>query len=800
MSTYFSHTDRTLQQHLFGLKEVIDQVLPQKYQKYWSKEDLERILNTLIAYHDIAKASPYFQYRIAKAIEEKNPPYFKTHREELEKWLNHEAVKGLSEGRIRELSRHTLFGATVCQHLFVNDELQIDQLILYEAIRRHHGDLVNFTSSLFTKAFLDDEENENFHIQFQSIDFSSYQEVVKGLICFSEPEFDALNKRHGRQRRINKLIEATAKQKTVSHYLKMQFLYSLLLSADKGDVMLSEKGRVLNRFEIPAEIIDRFKQTLPSGKEIDKTREDAYQTVVGNLEKHIEKNLFSITLPTGLGKTFTAYKVALRLKEAHTNHRIIYCLPFTSIIDQNGQLLKKILSETDQSENLATLHHYLSAPQERMKDNNEDMMTYQESEYLTEGWENEIIITTFVQLFESLFTSRNRALRKFHNLVNSIIILDEIQNVPPKFIEVIESVFEEMAAKFNTKFLFVTATQPMILPKKVIPLEVSEEKPAGYYFEGLDRITLDQSLLQKGELNDEQLYEVIQKYATDHPHKSILIIVNTKAFSQSLFEHLDEAISHECLYLSAALIPYHRKNVIDRVRKADKPICLVSTQVVEAGVDIDFDIVYREFAPMDSINQAAGRCNRNGIKGKGAVKIFKYKRKRPLKIYDPVLMNITIDVLKSHDKIITESQFFEINKDYFQQVKEKIQDYNDSSMDLLEQIYGLQFEEIKKSFKLIDKTWKEYDFFITINEEAGEIWQRYLKCIDLENPFLRKAELKKVKPNLLNYVVSIPDYAIEVTDEEKEQAIIMRENWTDFYNADIGFKKKVVDQNQSIFH
>lgn len=790
MPVYFSHTDRTLQEHLFGLKKVIDQVLPQKSQQYWQPKELKQILYLLITYHDIAKATPYFQYRIARAIEQENPKYFKEHHEELEKWLEHEAVKGLSEGEIRKHSRHTLFGATVSQQQFVNEELQLDQLILYEIIRRHHGDLMNFNSLLFTQAFLDDEENEDFHKQFQSIDYSVYTKMTSGIGIFHQPDIDALKKRHGRQRKINRLIEETTSQKTVSHYLKMQFLYSLLLSADKGDVMLSEKERVLSRFDIPADIIDRFKRTIPSGKEIDKTRENAYQTVLKNLEDNLKQNFFSITLPTGLGKTFTAYKAALRLKEENPNHRIIYCLPFTSIIDQNGQLLKTILKETNQSDNLVTLHHYLSAPQEAMKDRSEELMTYQEGEYLTEGWENEIIITTFVQLFESLFTNRNRALRKFHNLANSIIILDEIQNIPPKFIEVIEAVFEEMAENFNTKFLFVTATQPMILPYKVTALEVNEDKPPGFYFKGLNRISLDQSLLKKGEMSDKQIYKEIENCAADNPDKSILVIVNTKAFSQSMFEHLNNTITHECLYLSASLIPFHRKEVIDAVKKSDEPICLVSTQVVEAGVDIDFDIVYREFAPMDSINQAAGRCNRNGIKGKGVVKIFRYKRKYPLKIYDSVLINITTNVLNAHDTLISEPKFFEINADYFKQVKEKIQDHNDSSLKLLEHIHGLQFEKIKEEFKLINKNWKEYDFFIPLNEVAMEIWQQYLNCFEIEHPFKRKSELKKIKPQLLNYVVSIPDYAIDISEAEKDKQLIFRSNWSDFYDTIRGYGTK----------
>lgn len=352
-----------------------------------------------------------------------------------------------------------------------------------------------------------------------------------------------------------------------------------------------------------------------------------------------------------------------------------------------------------------------------------------------------------------------------------------------------------MAEKFNTIFLFVTATQPVILPDKIIQLEVNKNKPSGYFFKGLNRINIDQHLLKSGELNDEQLFEELENCASVNPNKSILAIVNTKVLSQSLYEHLNKTIAHKCLYLSAALIPYHRRKVIDAVKNADKPMCLISTQVVEAGVDIDFDIVYREFAPMDSINQSAGRCNRNGVKGKGIVKIFKYKRKGLLKTYDPILMNITKNVLENQENVIPESRLFEINLEYFKQVKQKIQDDNDNSIKLLEHIYSLQFEKIKDNFKLIEKKWKEYNFFIPVNEEAEEVWQCYLNCLEIEKPFERKAALKKVKSNLLDYVVSIPDYIIDIDDSELELSIIKRKIWSDFYSNKIGYYKT---QNSSL--
>ncbi|MBK8562487.1 MAG: DEAD/DEAH box helicase family protein [Saprospiraceae bacterium] len=163
---------------------------------------------------------------------------------------------------------------------------------------------------------------------------------------------------------------------------------------------------------------------------------------------------FSITLPTGFGKTFCAYNAAflLQKKFATANDgsvpRIIYALPFTSVIDQNDD--------------------YLSLPN---KHYDEQELQNDEPEYLAEGWEQEVVVTTFVQLLEGIFTNRNRSLRKFHNMTNAVILLDEVQNVPAKYFEAIELVFKAMAEYFNTKFIFITATQPFLFANEKEVLE-----------------------------------------------------------------------------------------------------------------------------------------------------------------------------------------------------------------------------------------------------------------------------------------------------------------------------------------
>src|SRR5690625_4718231 len=415
---------------------------------------------------------------------------------------------------------------------------------------------------------------------------------------------------------------------------------------------------------------------------INDLREEAYQTAVSRVVSLGEQNFYSITLPTGLGKTFTAYKTALQIKELYApDFRIVYCLPFTSIIDQNASVFNDILESASIDKGNIGVHHHLSIPDISKEDDIEEGF-YPNWEYITEGWQSEITITTFVQLWESLFANHNRQLRKFHNLANSIIILDEVQSINPKLFPAFEFVMKAMAKYFNTKFLFVTATQPILLEDKVQELCFKNE--IDYFFSQMNRTLLDTSLLQNEELmNEEELSEIVLA-DYEESGKSILVICNTIGFSQKLRELLSNSLEEsELFYLSASIIPYSREQTLEAVREKldnNEPMILVSTQVVEAGVDIDFDTVYRDFAPLSSINQAAGRCNRNA--GKGVSKVILFKSGKD-KIYDPTQLDITKNVLDSFPTEIPENQFYKLNQNYFRVVKKKIQEGSDISNDLI---------------------------------------------------------------------------------------------------------------------
>lgn len=774
-----SHDDRTLKEHLNGLKEVILTLLKEKTQSFYKPDEFQKIVLALISYHDLAKASTYFQLYLANSLVRQKTGHRDYSNEDLQDYINKHKHKYVILKENFNLKEHSHFGSWM-SHAFIDEENRygLDAFLFAEIIKRHHGYLHDFTLSNINPENKIDELIEI----GKNINFNEYKLLCDELeLPFKFIPIDNILKSFKGYR--FKSIENSLLNKSDSlFYFRTLFLYSLLLSADKGDVMLKDKQ--LYRQKIGSSCIDKYKKEIAkSTYSINNIREEAYNITLNQLEKAGDKNFYSVTLPTGLGKTFTAYKVALTIKERFCpEFRIIYCLPFTSIIEQNAIIFKKILMNYSLDDVSINVHHHLSAPKYSEEDS-----SYSEWEYFTEGWQNEITITTFVQFWDSIFAYHNKEIRKFHNLVNSIIILDEIQSIAPSLISALEFMMKNLARFFNTKFILVTATQPFILREKIIELAYKESED--YFFRSLNRTTINQSLLKKGLMNEEVLASIIEEQYRE-TNGSILIICNTIRYSQNLYELLSNLVTDTSVYyLSAAIIPHTREEIINNIKVKlanHKPTILVSTQVVEAGVDIDFDIVYRDFAPLSSINQGAGRCNRNGLNTTSTVYLFKSGKD---KIYDPTILDITSIVLKYYKDEIPENEYFQLNQKYFTLVKSKIQEDSNISNSLIESVHRLRFEDVghNKNYRLIKEEYKSNNFFIPMNDNAEKLWNKYLELLDIEEHFLRKREIKIFLPKLLQYVIKIPEYVYK--PDQNEKAIIRDENWKDFYDKKLGYKK-----------
>lgn len=791
---WISHDDRILKEHLAGLKQVVDFILREKTQIFFSNHELRNKVYSLISYHDLAKASIFFQLYLANAliVKEKRHKYFDSN--ELKQFINLNKEKFNQWIDNPTLKSHALLGAWIVLVLCEEEtKWELDSLLLHKIIKRHHGYLHDFSVGGFNPA--DDKENL---IEIAStINFDVYKKLCYELdLPFERIDIEELLNSFP-IRKIGRIEEFLKTNKEASFYFKTLFLYSILLSADKGDVMLKDKS--FERIPISSNVVDNFKsKLLKTNFSLNALREEAYIIASKKVKEFGNDNFFSITLPTGLGKTFTAYKVALEIKELfNPDFRLVYCLPFTSIIDQNASIFKNILMHADIATENIGIHHHLSIPEIKQ---NEDDSTYPEWEYFTEGWQNEITITTFVQLWESIFACHNKQIRKFHNLANSIIILDEIQSINPALFPALEFVIENMARCFNTKFILVTATQPIILSSKIRELCFKDKDD--YFFSKMNRTVLNTQLLKNKKITETELSEIILKdYRSEQ--KSILVICNTIRFSQNLFNLIAKELDHEDIYyLSAALIPYSRERLIENNIKIklseNRPIILISTQVVEAGVDIDFDTVYRDFAPLSSISQAAGRCNRNSSKGISPVFLFRSGKE---KIYDPTQLDITRKILEGFGVDIYERQFYELNQKYFAAIKSKIQDNSDASQHLIKSILSLKFEDVgtNKNYRLIVEEYKSYNFFIPISKQAEILWNKYRAVMSIVEHFERKREIKLLTPKLMKYIVRIPHYAYQPKHDDADKAIIYDTDWKDFYSEKFGYKNPKNEFKLEIF-
>jgi CRISPR-associated endonuclease/helicase Cas3 len=324
--------------------------------------------------------------------------------------------------------------------------------------------------------------------------------------------------------------------------------------------------------------------------------------------------MYKLAAPTGSGKTIAAGGFALEHARTNGLRRVVVAVPFISITDQNAQVYRDLL---DEPERAVVLEHHSSVsldepdPRQRWW------------KLAAENWDAPFVVTTTVQLFQSLFDHRPAAMRKLHRLARSVIVLDEVQALPDRLLLPILSALRTLTEQFGATVLLASATQPSywsLEPFKGLPVRdvIADPQPLYARFR---RVTY------RWWLEPEPM--LAQVAAEAAPNRQVLIISNTTADSAALHRHLAEQRPLSLgplLHLSTRMTAGHRAEVLEeiRARLADKkPVAVVSTQLIEAGVDVDFPVVYRAWAPADSLQQAAGRANRNGRLRQGMVVVFR---------------------------------------------------------------------------------------------------------------------------------------------------------------------------------
>ena len=336
--------------------------------------------------------------------------------------------------------------------------------------------------------------------------------------------------------------------------------------------------------------------------------------------------LFALTVPTGGGKTLSSLAFALDHARMHGLERVIVAIPFTSIIEQNAAVYRRALGDLGRH----VLEHHSNLDRADDKEG-------ERARLAAENWDAPLVVTTNVQLLESLYASRPGRCRKLHRIANSVIVLDEAQALPANLLRPTLAALNELVTNYGCSIVLCTATQPALdkrdefqigLPQ---PREIIPPAQRGQLFDALKRVEIE----RPGVIDDASLIDQLAG------EQQVLCIVNTRGHAADLFEALTERLGESavmtrhgveqprvgtCLHLSANMCPRHRSAMLRLIRRRlanGEPCRVVSTQLVEAGVDVDFPVVYRTMAGLDAIAQAAGRCNREGRRAQpGRVVVF----------------------------------------------------------------------------------------------------------------------------------------------------------------------------------
>jgi len=769
---------KLLKQHLFGVAKLT-QYNFSKNNFSISDSVLKKFISDIAMFHDFGKYTINFQTYLRNG------------------------------GAKSELNSHSSFGAYLLFNYYL-EENPLLAIIGYYIIKSHHSDLLNFknddiylSSNLNSLKKYFEYKKKSIITHIKQIESEFFIDDLIPLLKFPDLiVIDELRKN---------LFDNSP---SIENYYLINYLFSLLIEADKLDASNTEQ---YTRIEIDKESVStHIKSKKRDDNFINKIRSEIRNEVKTKLTKDylLSNNIFTLTAPTGSGKTFLNLEFALQLRDVLKNEtgnlpQIIYSLPFISIIEQTEQVIKEVLGN-----NAKILAHYQFSDTFDPDYADNENITYSNRIQILETWQSDIIITSFVQLLQTLIGNRNKFLKKFHHLANSIIILDEVQALKAEYLPLIGAALYYLTKFLNCKIIFSTATRPFIFELadkyllgnhneiKFTELLNDHEK----YFNKFNRTKLIP--LIKSELKVEEFLDFFKsKY---DPSKSCLVVCNTVNNSILIHNFLEKEFGENNLfYLSTNIIPLQKEKVLkainERLNTKDKqkPI-LVSTQVIEAGVDLDFDMAFRELSPIDSIIQTAGRVNRN-YNLEEAAPVYIFDLGTCPRIYGAIAQITSSNLLKDKTEITEQDYLLTINN-YFTILNDK-KSFSDSS-EIYDAMLNLKYHSNNdkkgvSDFKLIEDDVFENSVFIEYLDKdpddekkgkkeipATEIYQKYCDFIDKK---ITKEEFAKYVKLFNKYVISIPKTLIDRNDlkgKGKNLYYVKNEIIDYFYKTKTGFIRK----------
>jgi len=726
-----------------------------------SSSEFARLSYLIGLFHDFGKLSTFFQSYINK------------------------------QGSRSALTHHSLISAFVCFHVLESLYPEhVWPMIGYLIIKRHHGNLETLDNesipavkniSVQLKDILDNayEEIQDIYMgtipdiseKLSTISFDTYEDIIDDI-----PD------------RLEDLVDELNPEAAIELFFIVNLLFSVLIDSDKKDAARLDNTYFHgNLEETPNDVFafirhcqtkneKKFSSEIP----INALRNKFLNDIIENKHIQPDNHFYTITAPTGIGKTFGCLAFANQLiqKLPEKQARIIYCLPYTAIIDQNHEEFEKVIRFTHQNnynlqpERFLLKHHYLTPKMIRNRKPVETDETPSYKDYLddclfVESWESAFVVTTFVQFFESVIGYRNRLLKKLHNIVNAVVILDEIQNIDPDYYYLLRETLDVFGKRFNTYFLLITATQPEILDtKKSGTIElVNREFFMKHPF--FNRVVLQ--FIKKG-LSIETF---TQDFCQSPSFQNCLIVLNTKKSAIKMYSALKENIQGYTIFcLTTLLTPDDRKSKIFQIKQLiqqKEQIIVVSTQLIEAGVDLSFETVFRDFGPLDSIIQVAGRCNRSGEYGLKGGKMFVLKLYNENKnyyykqVYSSILLQFAEKVFLNDT--YESKDFSDIAKEYYSQF-----DFKGKSGYLLNAIQelnydtGMKDQTPVKDFKLIQSYNDETIYILTTPES-----QQYMEHLLLLRTELSEKSEKEKQSDLLEIEKNkrlLKDFQISLRKDE----------------------------------
>lgn len=568
-----------------------------------SKKMLELAENDIYAeltgmLHDIGKYSVIFQEHLRSNSDEKKPD----HSSAGAQWLLSLLCNRVEQNADEEVKRIAQLIARIISHCVVG----------------HHSGLLNGIS-IGEGTSLEHRLTKKVKPYFNNIEQKIAKEIDRLVnLLLSEENLDY----------VCRWIDSNGNisgRDAYSLQFAIRMLFSALVDADRLD---SERAGNPDQWKIRTSIkqdtfpvllqkIENHLESLPSIGTVNRVRKEVSAQCKDAASN--KPGFFDLTVPTGGGKTFSSMRFALHHAIYYGMCRVIYVMPYTTIIDQNANEFRKVFDLENRSTNVLEHHSNMEPQKETI-----------ESELLADNWDSPIVVTTSVQFFESFYKAKPSRCRRMHAIRRAVIILDEAQTVPVRYLKAVTWALEELVTNYNCTVVFCTATQPL-LDSKRLDAGAPDNHRIGVtnirqiitnpqkHFLSLSRVRVSPIDSEEPLSVSDMMAKVIEKV---REKKSVLCILNTKNNAKAVFKELkvNENLADRLWHLSTGMCPQHRKDVIEIVKlltsysrkTGTKAPVVISTQLVEAGVNLDFDVVFRAMAGIDSIAQAAGRCNREG--------------------------------------------------------------------------------------------------------------------------------------------------------------------------------------------